>query len=56
MVLFRVDEAARFASGLRERGLLVGAVGPAELRAVTHLDVDSGDVEAALAVVGEAVA
>jgi threonine aldolase len=37
------------AEALRREGVLVNAVGPRRVRAVTHLDVDDADVERALA-------
>ena len=51
IVIFAVDPqhgpAARFAERLAEQGLLVLAVGPQSIRAVTHLDVSADDVEQA---------
>jgi len=58
MVFFRVDAslgtAAEFVEALKQRGLLVCATGPAMIRAVTHLDVDAGDVDRAIAVLRSA--
>jgi threonine aldolase len=56
MVLFRASDPDRFATALRERGLLIGSVGGGEFRAVTHLDVDAADVEAALGIIRDAAA
>jgi threonine aldolase len=42
-------DAPRLVAALRERGVELGAFGPRRIRAVTHLDVTRGDVEAALA-------
>jgi threonine aldolase len=48
MVLFRVPDVARFVRETRARGVLINAIGPHTLRAVTHLDVSGADVDAAL--------
>jgi threonine aldolase len=59
LVFFTVDPAwgtaPQFAAELKQRGVLMLAAGPARLRAVTHLDVTSRDVELAIEVL-EAVA
>jgi threonine aldolase len=51
IVIFAVDpqhgSAPRFAERLAEQGLLMLAVGPQSIRAVTHLDVSADDVEQA---------
>jgi threonine aldolase len=51
IVIFRVDPrlgtAADFVAGLKAQGLLMLAVGPQLIRAVTHLDVGRSDVEQA---------
>lgn len=44
----RLDTAALLAA-LRERGVLLGSMGPTLVRAVTHLDVDDGGMEQAVA-------
>lgn len=48
IVIFRVARelgtAAELADALRERGVLVLAFGPQQIRAVTHLDVSANDV------------
>ena len=43
--------AAALSDALKARGVLIGAMGPHRLRAVTHLDVDA----AAVAEAGEAL-
>lgn len=59
IVMIGVDRAGasagEVASAAGERGLLVLATGPERLRAVTHRDVDDGDVEAAIRALREAV-
>jgi threonine aldolase len=51
IVIFQVDPrlgtAADFVAGLKSQGLLMLAVGPQLIRAVTHLDVSRSDVEQA---------
>ena len=56
MVLFRVPGVPAFLSRARERGILLGAVTPTEIRAVTHLDIDADAVDAALAGIRDALA
>jgi len=41
--------AAEWAQSARAAGVLMNAIGPSRLRAVTHLDVSSRDIDAALA-------
>ena len=53
IVYFRLAETAGgsakdVVAALAERGVSIGALGPRLLRAVTHLDVDAADVDAAL--------
>jgi threonine aldolase len=48
IVIFKVSDAPGFCHALAERGVLMGAVGPQLVRAVTHLDVDQGGVQQAL--------
>jgi threonine aldolase len=59
IVIFAVDPklgtATEFATALKERGLLVLSVGPQLIRAVTHLDVNSDDVERAGEILRETV-
>jgi threonine aldolase len=49
LVFFEVDSelgtAVQLASALRERGVLIGAMGGQRLRAATHLDVKDSDIE-----------
>lgn len=51
IVMFDVPQPSRPASeilaSLRERGVLINAVGPTTYRAVTHLDVSAGDIDRA---------
>jgi threonine aldolase len=59
IVIFRVDPrfgtASDFAARLKAQGLLMLAVGPQLIRAVTHLDVSRADVDAASAILRAAV-
>ncbi|MBI3837193.1 MAG: hypothetical protein HY288_04570, partial [Planctomycetia bacterium] len=47
IVIFRVEEslgtAAEFCVRLKDQGLLMLAIGPQQVRAVTHLDVNEAD-------------
>jgi threonine aldolase len=60
MVVFDVDGDARtalkFASALEERGVLVGARGPAAFRAVTHYGISRADIDRAVSAASEAAA
>jgi len=60
IVIFHVDaslgSAAAFVGRLAERGLKMIAFGPQLIRAVTHLDVDRGQIERSCEIVGEAAA
>lgn len=55
IVLFDVPQqpqpASEILAALRERGVLINAVGPTTYRAVTHLDVSAGDIDRAAEVV-----
>ena len=55
MLFYRVDPvlgtAADFAAKLQEHGLLMLPIGPATIRAVTHLDVTTDDVDRAVDIV-----
>lgn len=57
IVIFAVDPglgtAADFAAALKARGVWVLAIGPTQIRAVTHLDVDRAGMERAAEVVRE---
>ena len=48
IVIFEHDEPERLCASLKERGVLMGAVGGRRVRAVTHLDVDADGVQTAL--------
>ncbi len=52
LLIFRVEPswmtAAEFAERLAQHGLLMVAIGPATIRAVTHLDVSTADVDRAI--------
>jgi threonine aldolase len=54
IVIFDVAEPAALVAGLAERGVEVSQFGE-RVRAVTHLDVDAGDVETTLTAVRELV-
>ncbi len=59
IVIFRVDPqlgtAADFSLRLRELGVLMYAIGPTQIRAVTHLDVTRADVQRAVSAIAEVV-
>ena len=48
IVLFSVDDVDDFVPEIRARGVLINAIGPDVLRAVTHLDVSTADIERTL--------
>jgi threonine aldolase len=48
IVLFRVADVGGLLARAKQRGVLLGAMGPGRIRAVTHLDVSAGDVDDAL--------
>jgi len=48
LVFFGAEDAPALVARLAERGVLMGATGPRQVRAVTHLDVDRAGVERAL--------
>ena len=48
IVIFEHDDPERLCASLKERGVLMGAVGGRRVRAVTHLDVDADGVQTAL--------
>jgi threonine aldolase len=60
MIIFRVDTrlgtAAEFCERLRRRGLLMLAIGPQQVRAVTHLDVDAADAARAAEILADVAA
>ncbi len=53
IVIFQIAGAADFCQRAAAEGVLVGATGPSQVRAVLHLDVDDADVERALAVLAD---
>ncbi|HJL15326.1 MAG TPA: GntG family PLP-dependent aldolase [Sandaracinaceae bacterium LLY-WYZ-13_1] len=56
IVNFDLDDAPSAARRAGERGVLVSAIGPSRIRAVTHLDVSPGQIEEALGVFREVIA
>jgi threonine aldolase len=60
MVIFRVAErvgpASSFVAALKQRGLLVLAIGPDQVRAVTHLHITQADAERAAEILVETAA
>ena len=56
IVVFEVSDARGLVAALADAGVRMGALGPTTVRAVTHLDVDAGGVERAVAAVRAAVA
>ncbi len=50
IVMLEVSDAPRFVGAAGGRGVLLGAVSPTVIRAVTHLDVDDDQLDAAKAV------
>jgi threonine aldolase len=59
IVIFDVAQAhasaADLVAALRQRGVQVSAIAPSRIRAVTHLGVTAGDVDATIAAVREAM-
>ena len=55
IVVFAVPDAFELVGRLHERGIEVGPLDGRRVRAVTHLDVDRGGIERALAAVSEAL-
>jgi threonine aldolase len=51
IVVFGHRDPAALCAALEREGVLLGAVGPRTVRAVTHLDVDRTDIDTALAAV-----
>ena len=54
MVMFEVDDVMGFVRETRSRDLLINPMKPGVLRAVTHLDVSSDDIDDALQRISEA--
>jgi threonine aldolase len=48
IVMFETAKPATLAAALREQGVWMNPMGPGRMRAVTHLDVSSDDIEVAL--------
>ncbi|MCU1294349.1 MAG: ltaE, partial [Bryobacterales bacterium] len=46
-------DAAAFSAALRQKGVLVSAIGPHSIRFVTHYDVDRAACQKAVAIVTE---
>jgi threonine aldolase len=55
IVVFGHRDAQGLCAALERAGVLMGPLGPGQIRAVTHLDVDRGGVERAIAAVRDAV-
>ena len=59
IVIFQVTtdrlSAAQWVEALRERGIRMSAIGPRQIRAVTHYGIDSADIETTLAAMSELV-
>lgn len=59
IVILSVDPerttASQLVEALRARGVLMGAIGPSKIRAVTHYGIDAADVDAAIAAVQAAM-
>ncbi len=53
IVNFDVDDAPAFVARAREAGVLLSAMAPRRVRAVTHLDVDADAIDRAVALLGE---
>ncbi len=47
IVAFEVTDAPAYVAAARDQGVLVGAVGPHRIRAITHLDVSATDAQKA---------
>jgi threonine aldolase len=55
IVAFEVADAPAFCAALESEGVLMGALSPRRVRAVTHLDVDAAGIETALAAAARTV-
>ena len=55
IVVFEVADAPALVAALADAGVKMGALGPRTVRAVTHLDVDAGGAERAVAAVRAAL-
>jgi threonine aldolase len=56
IVVFGVRDADAFCAALAREGVKMSAIGPQRVRAVTHLDVDRGGIEQAIAAAKAALA
>jgi len=56
IVVFGVPDAGAFCAELERAGVLMYAIGPQRVRAVTHLDVDRAGIEQAIAAAAPALA
>jgi threonine aldolase len=50
IVIFRCEDAGKLVEDLRERGVVASAIGPKDVRLVTHFDVSRQDCEHAAGV------
>ncbi len=55
IVVIRTDDAPGVVARCRDEGVLVGAVGPGVVRAVTHLDITAADAKRAAQVIARAL-
>ena len=55
IVIFAVDDPEAVCAAIERDGVRMGVVGPRQIRAVTHLDVDADGVQRAVAAVGNAL-
>jgi threonine aldolase len=53
IVIWEVDDAPAWRAALAQRDVVVGALGPRRMRAVTHLDVDDAGIETALSALSD---
>jgi threonine aldolase len=55
IVIFSVDDPVAVCAAIERDGVRMGVVGPRQIRAVTHLDVDADGVQRAVAAVRNAL-
>jgi len=55
IVIFEVDEPERVCAAIERDGVRMGVVGPRQIRAVTHLDVDADGIQRAVEAVRNAL-
>ena len=48
MVMLRIPDTETFLEAAAEKGVLMGAIGSGRVRAVTHIDVGTSDIDRAL--------